>query len=54
VYGTILLLMTKTVVKGASKREKMKSEGPGFLDPVWYGMLWDIWYRAIVWYGTIP
>ena len=38
-----LLLMTKTVVKGASKREKIKSDGPGFLDPVWYGM---------VWYGT--
>ena len=48
--------MTKTVdtAKAASKREKIKSDGPGFLDPVWYSMSWYIWHRAVVWYGMVP
>ena len=41
-YGIVPLLVTKTVAtgKGTSKREKIKWDGPVFLDPVWYGMLW--------------
>ena len=48
-------MMTETVdtVKGTSKREKIKLEGPGILDLIWYGMFWYIWYHARVWYGTI-
>jgi hypothetical protein len=42
--------MTKTVdtVKGTSKREKIKLHDPGFLDPVWYGMLWLVMVHNMV------
>jgi hypothetical protein len=51
-FSAVLKNQASLGVMTCSKR-CYTSKKPGFLDPVWYGMVWYIWYHALVWYFTI-